>query len=112
MERYKHHLVDTLLLICIIYSVVNKHTSIPHAIIAVALTALYGYKLYLKTLESTKSNKDLASLREEFNSRVGQIKEASDEEISKLRDEVGKVALAASRLPSSSPVRGETKIRF
>jgi hypothetical protein len=83
-----------------------------HAAIVAALATLYGYQLYLNTLESIKLNKELATLREEFNQRVGQIKEASDEEISKLRDEVGKVALVASRLPSSSVNKPGLSVKF
>lgn len=83
-----------------------------HAVIVAALTALYGYQLYLNTLESIKLNKELAAIREELSQRVGHIKEASDEEIRKLRDEVGKVALVASRLPSSSVNKPGVGVKF
>lgn len=88
--------------------------TLAHSIIASALTTLYGYQLYLSTLESNKFKKDLALLQSTLDQRVSQIKEASDAEFSKLRDEVSKVAIAASRLPpsSSSSYKNTDKLRF
>lgn len=88
--------------------------TVAHSIIASALATLYGYQLYLSTLESNKFKKELAVLQSALDQRVGQIKEATDAEFSKLRDEVSKVAITASRLPpSSSPAYKNTdKLRF
>lgn len=106
MKNYQEHLPAGLLVAYAVYSAFTPIT-IAHSIILFALAALCGYQAYLTRQENTKYNqKVLEQMKHEFESKYSALKEAHEKKLSKLEDEVAKMALNSipPKATASSPV--------
>lgn len=107
MENYKNHLPSALLFAYIVYSAFVPVT-IAHSLIAFSLALLAGYQSHISRSENTKHNKEvLEQLKNDFDSKLNGVKEAHEKKLSKLEDEVAKMALNTlpPKTASSSPLQ-------
>lgn len=106
MNRFQEHLPSGLLFAYAVYSAFVSVT-IAHSIILFSLAALFGYQSYLSRQEKNQvEQKLLEQLKNEMEVKYSSLKEAHDKKLSKLEDEVAKMALNTlpPKAAPSSPV--------
>lgn len=100
MNNYIKYIPITLLcsyLIFLSFVAIN----VAHSIIFLSLVVLTAYQQYLSKLEQPNLEKEIADLRSYLDNQISQTKEHNNASVKRMEDEVSKVALAASRIPSS-----------
>lgn len=87
--------------------------NIAHSVILFSLAGLYGFQLYLKQRhEHTSKINEFAQAKEKLEQELKQQKEYSDAKFAKFEEELSKVALTISRVPSSKTVKQSGEFIF
>lgn len=109
---YQKHVPGVLLVSYLLYTPFIT-INLSHSLILFSLAGLFGFSQYLQHSEQPSLTTELAKLKTELEHQIKTNKENYEIRLKKTEDEVTKVALSASRNPSSnSTARVDKKVIF
>lgn len=110
---YQKHVPGVLLVSYLLYTPFIT-INLAHSVILFSLAGLFGFTQYLQhSQHSSKSHEEFAKLKSDLELQIKSNKENYEIRLKKTEDEVTKIALSASRNPSSlSTARVDKKVIF
>lgn len=109
--RHLDYLPAILFLFSLIYFSVVGH-SIASSIVIGFITLAFCYQQYLFRTEQPDVHREVIELKERLEKEIQSVRNTYDQQIKDMEDEVSKVALSASRLPSMQVKKEREKINF